>query len=519
MRKCKECGTEYDDRIPYCFRDGVSLGQNNEASKQSSRIMSTNFGDLVDPLDTMDTLDHISIDDFLDLGVSLDGFENTGLDNTMMMQRPSSASSTSRNNSTFPPAEDTYPHLDIDDFEEDADFGSKDVVAEQLDAGQWDLENTGEILPGDTLDLMVDLVVEDEVRKIAASTSESSNDLDNWDTSGSGFTAKREDLTKQIRESDFDQESFFENSSSTTQAVPKQPKSKNTLMMVGIVAMVIVGILVSTMGDDESPSKSVEKIPQPPVEQVNLVEEVVQEGDKDSDKEMDIADQEDALLHDNAQNSEEVLNVEPSDQNEIAEPEVNLDENQTKDGAVNPENNSSDDEQKNEPSNQTNQKIEDLRPQNPPKNTSESPTKPEGTQTVISNKTNITKNDSAKVDLPKNPSPKQDLAKQDLAKNEKKKPDSKTTVEPPKVEIKPQDASSTFGWGGDCSIKVNSNVSAAEVFLDGKKLGLVGKTLPVDCGQHQLEVRADGYQVGKRADGTVDVQSSNTNYTINLTAK
>jgi hypothetical protein len=56
------------------------------------------------------------------------------------------------------------------------------------------------------------------------------------------------------------------------------------------------------------------------------------------------------------------------------------------------------------------------------------------------------------------------------------------------------------GWGpSSCGVQVSSNVSSAQVFVDGVQKGSVGKNLTVDCGKHKLEVRADGYTSKSRS--------------------
>ena len=56
------------------------------------------------------------------------------------------------------------------------------------------------------------------------------------------------------------------------------------------------------------------------------------------------------------------------------------------------------------------------------------------------------------------------------------------------------------GWGAaTCGVKVNSNVASAKVYIDGQQKGSVGKKLTVDCGQHKMEVRSDGYQSVSRS--------------------
>jgi hypothetical protein len=69
------------------------------------------------------------------------------------------------------------------------------------------------------------------------------------------------------------------------------------------------------------------------------------------------------------------------------------------------------------------------------------------------------------------------------------------------------------GWGADnCGVTVRSNVSTALVYVDGVQKGKVGQSIALDCGQHNLELKAEGYQSSRRA---IDL-TSEASYTIDL---
>ena len=62
-------------------------------------------------------------------------------------------------------------------------------------------------------------------------------------------------------------------------------------------------------------------------------------------------------------------------------------------------------------------------------------------------------------------------------------------------------------------MKINSNVANAKVYIDGEKKGTVGKKLTIDCGQHKMEVRSEGYKSVTR---NIDLMSE-ASFTIDLT--
>jgi hypothetical protein len=58
-----------------------------------------------------------------------------------------------------------------------------------------------------------------------------------------------------------------------------------------------------------------------------------------------------------------------------------------------------------------------------------------------------------------------------------------------------------------CSLVVNSNVSSAKVYVDGKRMGKVRSKIPLDCGRHSLKVVAEGYLDAERS---IQLNSSQT---------
>ena len=108
---------------------------------------------------------------------------------------------------------------------------------------------------------------------------------------------------------------------------------------------------------------------------------------------------------------------------------------------------------------------------------------------------NSTKTKSA---APPKPTKKPTPAK---PKVKKKTPPPKPKTEPKPIPQKdPQEdngwgAVQTGGWGVEvCGVTVKSNVSSAKVYIDGVQKGTVGKSMSLDCGQHKMEVRSEGYQ-------------------------
>ena len=491
MKKCLLCNAEYDNRVEYCFRDGQPLGlPSTNASKQK---LVTNHLDSMgkQSMNSMETLDNISIDDLLQIG-GTGGFQGFGEftpieapasedGNTQIMSRADLRTAIEQE---MDPSSDDLENI-LDTFGTDIGAHLEDTldgvqVGQVLGNSSLDLGSTNEILPGDTLDVLVDdldvpKLTESELNRYGE--QDMFDELDQWEASGPIMQeAARDALAQHRSRSEMQTEEFF---TEPDTAVAAEKNKRLPLIGGGVLVLGALALWGLSSGDSSEPQKtrnemnaSIETpaIPMAPVVPVKGSNEA------DGEPEVEERDKE----QEESRSMDDELITSPKDApTEERKP--------TADEA--PSNAS----QKQEPvSNQSQQPKPSVQAALP-------------TSTVEKPKASSEQ---------KNPKPEQSKPK---TKKLPKKP--KTEPKPmPKKDPKPEvdngwGSAQSGGWGVEnCGVTVRSNVSSAKVFIDGVQKGGIGKNITVDCGQHKLEVRADGYKAVVRS---IDLMTDAT-FTMDL---
>lgn len=469
MKKCLLCNAEYDNRVEYCFRDGQPLGLPSTAASKQKLV--TNHLDSMgkDSMNSMETLDNISIDDLLQIG-GVGGFQGFGEftpieapasedGNTQIMSRADLRKAieqeTNSNSDDLENILDTFG-TDIGAHLEDTLDGVQ--VGQVLGNSPLDLGSTNEILPGDTLDVLVDDL---DVPKLTESDlnrygeQDMFDELDQWEASGPIMQeAARDALAQHRSRSEMQTEDFF---TETDTGVAAENNKKLPLIGGGVLVLGALALWGLSSGDSSEPQRTRNEmnaaIETPAIPMAPAVP-VKSSNETDGEPEVEERDkgQEDSRTMDDK------LITDPKDA-----------------------------------SREGRKPTAEAAPSNAPQN-----------QESASNQAQQPKpNVEAAVPSPtvgkpnvKNPKPEQSKPK-----TQKLPPKPKTEPKPmPQKDPEPEvdngwGAVQSGGWGVEtCGVTVRSNVSAAKVFVDGVQKGGIGKNITVDCGQHKLEVRADGYE-------------------------
>jgi len=489
MKKCLLCNAEYDNRVEYCFRDGQPLGlPSTNASKQK---LVTNHLDSMGKhsMDSMETLDNISIDDLLQIG-GVGGFQGFGEfspieapasedGNTQIMSRADLQTAIEQE---MDPSSDDLENI-LDTFGTDIGAHLEDTldgvqVGQVLGNSSLDLGSTNEILPGDTLDVLVDdldvpKLTESELNRYGE--QDMFDELDQWEASGPIMQeAARDALAQHRSRSEMQTEEFF---TETDSGVTTGNNKRLFLIGGGVLVFGAVALWGLSSGDSSEPQKTRNELnsaietPAIPMAPVVPVKNSIETDGEPETEERD-REQEDSRT---------------MDDDIITNP---------KDASI--------EERKPTPESATgNQK------QQPISNQTQQP-KPNVQAAVPSPAVENTNLSSEQ----KSPKPAQSKPKTTKLPN-KPKTEPKSM---PKKESTPEvdngwGAVQSGGWGVEnCGVTVRSNVSSAKVFVDGVQKGGIGKNITVDCGQHKLEVRADGYKSVVRS---IDLMTDAT-YTMDL---
>ena len=287
MKKCAICNSEYDSRIEYCFRDGSLLSQ---GSVQSTRKMVTSqLSSMEDPIDMMQTLDNISIDDILQIG-GQGGFQGFGDfkpieapaskdGDTLSMSRSSlkemleaeQSGKDSGSSGTVDVVGSTNSGTNSEtglsnemnqDVENVLDsFGSEigahlDDTLDGVQVGQLmedsglNMDDTNEILPGDTLDLMVDDLDVPEMSEGDLgrfNQQDSDVDLDKWEASGPIMQdAARQALEEHRKRSGHKEESALASGEvSPVVNMPKSTTNSKIPIFVGVAVLLVGGAVLA----------------------------------------------------------------------------------------------------------------------------------------------------------------------------------------------------------------------------------------------------------------------------------
>jgi hypothetical protein len=519
MKKCAICNTEYDLRIEYCFRDGSPL---EDALKgPAPKLVPNQLSNISDPVDMMQTLDNISIDDLLQIGGS-GGFQGFGEfspieapaskdGDTLSMSRSSIQDMlTEGGNPPSIPEQiissvNQTGEAELEDVEDILGSFGRDVGAhldETLDGIQigqlmedatLDMMGTNEILPGDTLDILVNDFDVPEMQEADLEKVEQgfSDDLDQWEASGPIM----QEAARQALEQHSKHSGGAVNSASTSNNdinSSRQPESKGSnklpLVVGALVLLIGGGVLLFGGGSTESVEPSSEdttltgnpRLVAPPVKTLKGNTTSVT-GSKEANDKNDLEGNDSNKVLDNgsipSQGSPGVINTV-----DTLKGVGNIDTTSTE-----PKENSTD-------TNDVNSITPDV--QTPTKVPSSTKSQSTATKPTVQSPPKKTSAPKKKKPAPKKPKSKP-----------KPMPKKDPAVDNGWAPVQ------SGGWGvSTCGVQVSSNVSSAEVFLDGVRKGAVGKNLTVDCGKHKLEIRADGYKSNSRS---IDL-TGDASFTIDL---
>ncbi len=499
MKKCAICNSEYDSRIEYCFRDGSLLDQGSTTS--APKMVTSQLSSMEDPMDMMQTLDNISIDDILQIG-GQGGFQGFGQftpikapaskdGDTLSMSRSSLREMLESEERT--PNSNPVESVDSEqglggsanqDVEDVLDsFGSEigahlDDTLDGVQVGQLmddsglNFDDTNEILPGDTLDVMVDDLDVPEMSEgdLGRFNQQNASIDDKWEASGPIM----QDAARQALEEHRKRSSHKENpavASGVASAVVEEPKPVNssgskTPILIGAAVLFIgcAGWLFSGSSTDEKGVQS-----PPKVKREIAIPTVKQRTKNGTPVNTDAPDNPNAKEPEQAKPSsvdEMGTTVGTSQGVNVAPQDTNSDKGQG---------------YKNQGYKNQGYKEQDA------KTTSQKP-KPPQKPTPAPKKKSVVKPPPKPKTTPK-PMPKKD------------------PVEDNGWQVQ------SGGWGvSTCGVTVRSNVASAEVFIDGVRTGKVGSGLTVDCGKHTLEVRSEGYTTKERQ---IDLMTDAT-YSIDL---
>ena len=516
MKKCAICNTEYDSRIEYCFRDGSPLG--DALKGHTPKLVPNQLSNISDPVDMMQTLDNISIDDLLQIG-GAGGFQGFGEfapieapaskeGDTLSMSRSSiqdmltqgtnldpspSQSSTAENVQSSSTSDEQIEDVEdiLGSFGRDVGAHLDDTldgvqIGQLMEDATLDMMGTNEILPGDTLDVMVDDFDVPEMREADLGKVEQGflDDLDQWEASGPIMQeAARQALEQHNKHSGGGSVGTSTSTSSNTVESSSEAKesSKVPLIMGALVVLIAGGVFLFGGGTDSVEPSNEDKtlvdtdtprLVVPPVQTVNH--------DSDSVKETDNADNAD----------------------KDAKGDTDLQENDSMQGSGNSDSTKGVDASKTEPN--PGIELEPTEQEKSDAGVNKGVGTVEASNAVpVSTDSKTTATPKAPVQsAPSAPSTPKKASTPKKKKSVPKKPKSKPKPIPKKDPAVDNgwEPVQSGGWGAStCGVQVSSNVSSAQVFVDGIKKGSVGKNLTVDCGKHKLEVRADGYTSKSRS--------------------
>ena len=477
MKKCSKCGTSYDARINFCFRDGSHLGVKTDVVG-TPRMVTTGLAGTSDPVDMMQTLDNINLDDLLQIGQSTPSF--SGFDFSLPMEAPASKDGDTLNMSRSEllaglseqaPSSVDETDLDLDTLDFELDMLSDDIdahledtldgvqVGQLLNESSLDFSsNASEIQPGDTLDLIADELglpeaTESDIRTVDASKN-ALDDFDQWEASGPVMQEAAREALKQRQMLHEEHLSPEDVSMAQTDVVSAQ-KSNRSVLIFGVAAIIVGFIGVLMLSNNE-----------PTINGPIKTDSSMSNGDNDTVKKLDIPEP----TYKKSEPAEEPPNVQPVVEEETpktAEPVKEVEE-----GPTTPSRNAG----------------------------SES----ELTQTPVVKPIEPTPQPEPKKVAPP---PKPKTYPKPMPKKDKVKPVEKT------VQTNDNETQA-IGWGdvSTCELMIRSNISSALVYINGSKRGKVGTKIPLDCTNYAIEVRASGYITTKRQVALVE----DATFTMNL---
>ena len=481
MKRCPICNTQYDSRIEYCFRDGARLDA-SVASSSNQKLITSHLDSMgKHSMDSMETLDNISIDDLLQIGGG--GFQGFGdfapVDS--LSPKGNKLELTADELQLDNPEPDAQSGLDTEepeDIENILDSFGSDVgahlddtldgiqVGQILNDSTLDMPNSNEILPGDTRDVLVDgldvpTMTESDLNRFHEATS--LDELDAWEASGPIMQEAARDALAHHRNRTEDTAISDLSDPSSVVSESSDTGTNKVLLGVGAALLLIVVGAFAMSGQSDSSDTTTESTAdastqeEPEVPMVPMVP-VKSVGNQD----------------------------ERGAQEDASGTQANAVSEKSEDARV--------------PKSPVIAEVKDV----PKKSSAPEVAKPSEPKSVSSQSkprvspvsaSNSTKTKSA---APPKPTKKPTPAK---PKVKKKTPPPKPKTEPKPIPQKdPQEdngwgAVQTGGWGVEvCGVTVKSNVSSAKVYIDGVQKGTVGKSMSLDCGQHKMEVRSEGYQ-------------------------
>ena len=470
VKQCTKCGSEFDARVQFCFRDGTLLKDLDGASIKSEKIAGYDTSaNQVDELDIGEISQDISIEDLLDiqgisLGLDIDGIDlNAGgqgfgaaldLPSDLLGEKESKKTQSNfsvdeelgvdfdfeNESDSEELGEEITGELDFDEFENtldlDAELLAQEIEKEsvgmvasplvgmeglQVPMGSGRIQVDEELLPGDTLDLELDLETLEGLDKLK----------------------EEEERKKQIAALTPKEEVVDE--------VEEEPESSNSKLFIFAIVIGIIGAVAAMSFFGKDKTENLEK-----KENIELSKE------------------------------KKPTEIKPKNEAPIKEPEVSIEE--------------------------VEKKIEPAEEPVKEKTNDEKATKP-------IDATNTNSPGGMKLPTEKVPDKQKIIPKPNISIPQKKTP--KKTVVPKKVTPKKKETpkddvvkadDGSFGlWGAtpvtDCYVIFNSNVSDARVFLNGIGYGKkIGRKIKVECEKkYKVKIQAEGYLSEER-----DVQSNAT---------
>lgn len=462
IKQCPKCGTEFDYRIQFCFRDGHSLKNSDKSEHNSKQIIDHDKSTQLEDIDFTEITQDITLVDLLDIqGISM-GIDILGIDlNEASRDLDSDFMSMDKewNNSSdqsqelgvnFGMAEEfdsddlsdeVSEELDFDEFENTLDLDvaqlmsgleteRNDQVASPLsDADGLKIPMSikqakmDALLPGDTLDLELDLETVEDILELKAAE-------------------KRKKLNVNV----------------ATEG--KAPTSR--LFLVAIFLGIVGSVFAISFMNDKNKGD---------IKQTQNIENYV------------------------VKETEEILKT-------VVSPEKNQNEVQVEDQPT--------ENVVEKPIEKPVEKLVEKSVEKPVKNPVKKPVKQVSSKQSRKVETKVVKvKDPAPMKLPTEPVPDKEkiipspkISKPVVTPKIKKQPEAK-------IEKTVVDESVSL-WGADpttdCYIIFDSNASGASVFLDGRRFGKVGDKIKVECNKkYNAKLQADGY-----IDNTRSVQSDGT---------
>ena len=494
MKICPLCNAEYDSRIEYCFRDGTKLDSSTSSSGTTHKLATGHLDSMgKHSMDSMETLDNISIHDLLQIGGRFQGFgEFTPIEapeskdgNTTIASRSELHSELEQDGSGKNAVEQTGMLSDDEDIEDILDSLGGDIgahlddtldgiqVGQILDDSSLDIGKSNELLPGDTLDVLVDeldvpKMTESDLNRFHEDSVPELDELDAWEESGPIMQeAARNALAQHKMRTD---DGFTGNrEESIVETTVESKRSLPIPVLVGGLVFLIGGGIWAMFGDSDNLESTDSEVVGVADQEVPAVPKVPVVTVKDATGNIDPSTTKSASTP--SEEVEKVEQTEKAEKSTLDNKQTNANENVTK-------------------------PVEKVKKPSP--SVESTPTRP-STNTVSNTK------------------PSKSAAK---PKPKKRTPPPKPKTKPKPIPQKdPQEdngwgAVQSGGWGSStCGVKVSSNVASAKVYIDGEQKGSVGKKLTVDCGQHKMEVRSDGYKSVTRS---IDLMSD-ASFTIELT--